>query len=117
MSIFGEVISAHSRAQAIEDGDLIDISDTAAGKCFKFPMAVTAAVYSVLQDDTSTSDSVSGRLWDMANIMMMAARTANGRQRIDFKIKMGGRVHDLYMSIGPGDTAAPVLTILMSGED
>ncbi len=116
-SIFGEVISAYSRAQAIEDGALIDITSTTAGKCFKFPMAVTAAVYAVLRDETSTSDSVDGRLWDMANIMMVAARSATGRRQIDFKIRMGRRTHDLYVVIGPGDTAAPVMTVMMKGED
>lgn len=44
--VFGPVISSYSRAQAIEDGVLVDISqaDGCKGK-FKFPMAMTRAAW------------------------------------------------------------------------
>jgi hypothetical protein len=43
-----EIISSYSRAQALEDGVLIDISVLAREAGLKFPVAVTMAVFSVL---------------------------------------------------------------------
>ena len=39
-----EVISSYSRAQAIEDGVLVDVSTVAKEAGIKFPVAMTAAV-------------------------------------------------------------------------
>lgn len=44
-SIFGEVIYSYTRTQAIEDGVLVDVSETAAELGFRLPVAVTAAVW------------------------------------------------------------------------
>ena len=43
--IFGECISAYSRAQAIEDGILVDVTRTASEAGFKWPTAITRTVY------------------------------------------------------------------------
>ncbi len=48
---FGEVISSYSRAQAIDDGVLVDLSglfpsDT---RLYKWPVACTAAVWSFIE--------------------------------------------------------------------
>ncbi|MCP4286877.1 MAG: hypothetical protein GY792_20935, partial [Gammaproteobacteria bacterium] len=44
-SIFGEVISTYTRAQAIEDGVLVDAGPTAKEIGFRFPVALTSAVW------------------------------------------------------------------------
>ena len=44
-NIFGDVIYQYTRAQAIEDGVLIDVSETAREAGITFPTAVTAAVW------------------------------------------------------------------------
>ena len=42
---FGELISTYTRAQAIDDGVLIDVSDVAREAGLKYPTAVTQAVW------------------------------------------------------------------------
>jgi hypothetical protein len=44
-SLFGEIISSYSRAQAIEDGVLVDVSDTSREAGISFPVAMTRAVW------------------------------------------------------------------------
>jgi len=51
-SIFGDVISTYTRAQAIEDGVLIEAGSMARELGFKFPVAVTAAVWTDCVDWT-----------------------------------------------------------------
>ncbi|MCX6698305.1 MAG: hypothetical protein NTV68_00020, partial [Methanomicrobiales archaeon] len=43
--VFGEVIFRYTRAQAIEDGVLIDVTVTAKEIGIKYPVALTTAVY------------------------------------------------------------------------
>ena len=42
---FDPVISVYTRAQAIEDGILVDVSETAREAGFKIPVAITRAVW------------------------------------------------------------------------
>jgi hypothetical protein len=44
-SFFGNVISSYTRAQAIEDGVLIDASNMAREAGFKWPVALTTAAW------------------------------------------------------------------------
>ncbi len=44
-SIFGEVISTYTRAQAIEDGVLVDAGSTAQEVGFSIPVTLTSAVW------------------------------------------------------------------------
>jgi len=66
---FGSVISVYTRAQAIEDGVLIDVSDIAKEAGIKYPVAVTQRVWAdivkpeeVLRRYCQEED---GRLWDI----------------------------------------------------
>ncbi len=43
--LFGEVISSYTRVQALEDGELIDVSKTAKEAGFVFPIAVTRNLF------------------------------------------------------------------------
>lgn len=67
-SFFGDVIAGYSRAQALEDGVLIDVSDTAREAGFKFPVAITQAVwdrYIIPSElDANYGQDERGRLWD-----------------------------------------------------
>ena len=46
--LFGEVIFSYTRAQAIADRVLIDVTPTALKAGFRFPVAVTAALMAAL---------------------------------------------------------------------
>ena len=52
---FGPVISIYSRAQAIEDGILVDVSDTAREAGFTIPVAVTRTVWNYGNDRAMVS--------------------------------------------------------------
>ena len=123
--IFGEVISSYSRAQAIEDGVLVDVSEMAREAGIKFPVALTQRVWSeyVKPDDRSRpyGQSEDGRLWDTLWMFSRAAKQASGSE---FRFKCyyiqndkQRRLVTLKAICGPGDTPEPVITILCVDED
>nr|WP_326532008.1 DUF6573 family protein [Rhodoferax sp.] len=129
-SPFGPVIYGYSRAQAISDGVLIDVSVMAKGVGFSVPVAITSAVWSdcVEWNDRDSSRQTyqdeSGRLWDVLWMAHLAARRAQGGEVAYTlrRVPRGGsgqrpREVTLHLHIGPGDAAEPVITLMMPGED
>jgi hypothetical protein len=49
-SLFGEVIFSYTRARAIADRALIDVTPTAAEAGFRFPVAVTSDLMAAIED-------------------------------------------------------------------
>ena len=128
---FGSVISRYTRAQAIADGVLVDVSSIAREAGFHYPVALSAAAWS---DSVAWSDADShrqtiqdepGRLWDLLWTASLAAQRARGQRRIAcqaYRVPRGGRgtrprLTTLHLHIGPGDAGEPVITVLMPGED
>ena len=75
-----EVISSYSRAQAIEDGVLVDVSSVAKEAGIKFPVAMTATVwgkYVGVPEGVGWQDE-SGRLWDIVWMFRCAAAKFDG---------------------------------------
>ena len=108
--IFGEVISAYTREQAHEDGVLIDVNDTDAGRLFKFPVSITVALHSALSVGAgSEASTYSARLWDVCYMAVVASKRAESSD-VFFKVKVGRRVLALRGNCGPGDDPAPVMT-------
>ena len=73
------VISSYSRAQAIEDGMLIDVSSTAKEAGFKVPVAITVGVHGYCNPPEASKaqgQSYEGRLWDVLMVALFAARAA-----------------------------------------
>ena len=141
-SLFGEVISIYSRAQGIEDGVLVDVSDALTPCPFKYPVAMSRAAYEttiaaggewvVIEKPTDDmieelqlpgGQDVKGRLHDVFTMALEAIRRGTTTDRIWFSVLVdthgNGRNTkvDLYSVCGPGDTAAPVITIMLRGED
>ncbi|WP_423195851.1 hypothetical protein DFLDMN_003104 [Cupriavidus sp. H19C3] len=128
--IFGEVISMYTRAQAIADGVLIDVTAEANDAGFKVPVALTATVWAEVVA-WSAEDSARqihqdehGRLNDLLWAAVNLARYHKGN-RMPFqhhRVPRGGNfVHrtpiTLLMAIGPGDNAEPVVTFMFPGDD
>ena len=66
-AFFGQPIHSYSRAQALADGVLIDVSSTAREAGIRFPTAVTRAVwdgYVRVPPGVECQDEA-GRLWDV----------------------------------------------------
>lgn len=124
------VIHAYTRADAIKDGTLIDVTTMAREAGFRVPMALTAAAWAdcVAWTDADSVRQVSqdeaGRLWDVLWMAKLATRRATSAE-VAFelhRVPCGGRGSrprstQLQMVIGHGDEGEPVITILMPGED
>ncbi len=71
---FGEVISSYSRAEALEDGVLVDVSAIAKEAGISFPVALTRAVWDkyVEVPPRVIGQDEQGRLWDVLYMFRMA---------------------------------------------
>jgi len=124
---FGNLIYSYTRAQAIEDGVLIDITADAQAHGFKVHTVVTDNLYHRYVEvpsglDRSFGQSSAGRLHDLLILAMIAARNSKGTNRAYFTISFlmaPGRSETVQViaHIGPGDTAEPVLTLMLPEDD
>jgi hypothetical protein len=118
-SLFGEVIFSYTRAQAIADRVLVDITPAALEAGFRFPVAATAALMAAIETipQQYSHEDTEGRLWDVLWMASLAARRAKpGCSRIAFEVILHvegirRRYQTLVLDIGPGDTPAAVITI------
>ena len=120
-----EVIYAFTRAQALEDGVLVDVSAMAKEAGIKFPVALTATVYGqyVGVPEGVTCQDETGRLWDILWMFRCAAAKFDGSTLL-FKLHIRNDNRDgtpplvtLKAECGPGDDGEPVVTIMLPEED
>lgn len=134
--LFGEPIYSYTRAQAIEDGVLVDVSTTAREAGIRFPVAMTADVWSDCvawtADDGARKGGLpqdeDGRLWDCLWMLMVAIRQRarvndSSEMRYQFlRVPREGRgrrprLVTLKAVCGPGDDAEPCITIMQLNQD
>lgn len=131
--IFGETIHSYSRAQAIEDGVLVDVTGTAKEAGFTCPVAMTRAAWADCVEwtnrdsDRQVYQDEGGRLWDVLWMASLAARRGGMQTRFTlYRVPRGGhgvkarlkaRLKTLEMHAGPGDQGELVITIMLPGED
>jgi hypothetical protein len=123
--IFGEIIHSYTRAEAIEDGSLVDVSEIAKEAGFKFPVAMTRTVwgrYVEVPQGVSCQDE-QGRLWDilfMLRDMIRRNRVPSDTMKFSLLVRNDNRrpkLVTLKSVCGPGDNGEPVITIMMTDED
>ncbi|MBM68697.1 MAG: hypothetical protein CME43_04395 [Haliea sp.] len=130
--VFGPVVASYSRAQAIEDSVLIDVTAMAREAGFKWPVALThtawcdCVAWTERNNRFQVHQDESGRLWDVLFMAFYAIRTATAPgDRLLFSLyrvpKDGhsteaGEV-SLKLMVGPGDAGEPVVTIMLPNED
>ena len=116
-----EVIDVYTRAQAIKDGCLVDLTEWAKEARFKYPVAVTSAVYALLEPSEhcrNLGQSEKGRAMDMFNMMHLAIMAKQGpTDLVFFNVKFGKHVHRFKSLCHPGDEGEPVITIMLPEED
>ncbi len=131
--VFGEPISTYTRAEAIEDGVLVDVSEWARENGFKFPVAVTRRVWEELitppgDSARANGQSEKGRARDIFMMLHLAIKRAGSRptDKLFFEVLFdmgrvgyGGRPEKrrLVSVCGPGDNLEPVITVMMPDED
>ena len=129
---FGPVLSTYTRAQAIEDGILVDVSETAREAGFKIPVAVTRSVWErlvALPDGYQGFQDESGRLWDVLWMAHYYAVRASNSDRVRMCVLVRDirkdlrdsnrppRKHFPIVAIGGGDAGEPVITIMWPEDD
>ena len=131
-SMFGPVVFSYTRAQAIADGVLVDVTSTAREAGFRFPMAVTEAVWKDCVEWTEEDSrsqvpqDQSGRLWDVLFMAYLAVRT---NPKVEGTVHYGivrvprdgtsqrARRVELKLVLSGGDQGEPVLTVMQPHED
>ncbi len=143
---WGEPIYGYSRAQAIADGMLVDLTnildEDGQRLCpkygFKIPVAITRSAWAKVIEagghwraersgqvlELRGGQSLSLRLQSLLWMLKLAcACTAVRIDRVHFEMPVdvygNGRSElvKLWMLCGPGDDAEPVMTIMLEGED
>ncbi|MDP6633664.1 MAG: hypothetical protein QGG42_02085 [Phycisphaerae bacterium] len=119
------VIFSYTRAQAIEDGVLIDLTEWAKETGFRYPLACTTAVWNDYvapnEDLRLLGQSERGRAHDLLWMLLCAVRRGSG-DRIDFETLFlqspHRRITARFKAVcGPGDDGQPVITIMLPNED
>lgn len=115
---FGETIYSYSRAQAIADGVLVDLSHVdSIRQHWKHPFACTSAVWAIIEDALQRPDQDScGICHDISTMAKLALRSAPAAGPILFSVIITGKKHAMKLHIGSGDTAAAVLTLMLPYE-
>jgi hypothetical protein len=142
---WGKEIFRYTRAQAIADGVLVDLTSATDDKgqllCkqagFKAPVAITRNAWAKVIEaggawkphgdgellELKGGQSLAGRLWDVLHMLRSACGQASNDDRVHFQVlvDVNGDGHpetvNLWALCGPGDHASPVITVMLEGED
>ncbi len=122
-----DVINAYTRAQALSDGVLIDVTKTAKEAGVRYPTAVTSAVWEeyVRVPEAVPWQDEQGRLWDVVWMFRMAVCRSPRNEPTDVMLYRLCVQNDerepeevtLKAVCGPGDHLEPVVTIMLPTED
>jgi hypothetical protein len=117
-----DLIYSYTRAQAIEDGDLVDVTEWASAEKgfmggFTIPVALTRALWAAIEAIPPSLEGIAdvrGRAHDVLWMASLAAR--RGGSDIYFKVilpQRGTRKRNVILrgNCGPGDDGEPVITL------
>jgi hypothetical protein len=121
-----DLIHSYSRADALRDGVLIDVSATAREAGVRWPVALTAAVWGrcvAIPPGVACQDEA-GRLWDVLTMLRLAAGRSGGGSEVRFAVHVRDDNGEgtpplvrLKAVCGPGDDGEPVITVMLPDED
>ena len=129
---FGPVVFAYTRRQAIEDGVLVDVTETAREAGFNIPVALSRAVWDrvvALPAGYRGFQDEAGRLWDVLWMARHYALRAAASDRVTMCVLVRDVRKDLRDSnrpprrhfpivvIGAGDRGEPVITVMFPEDD
>jgi len=120
---WGEPIHTYTRAEALADGVLVDVTETAREAGFAVPVALTANVWADVRDIPDSNRGIQdpdGRLWDLLYMGRLVAHRALDHSEILYRLHMDLGRKRLYLAklhVGPGDAGEPVVTIMRPHED
>ncbi len=118
------VICSYTREQAINDGVLVDVTQTARKSGFRVPVALTSEVYNgyVVPKEGLPGQDIEGRLRDLLLMLYLACRHRKRESILSFRTTFlmdSGRheTKELKAVMGPGDKGEPVLTVMLPNQD
>jgi hypothetical protein len=120
-----DLIYRYTRAQAIEDGVLIDVSTVAREAGITYPVALTRAAWErcVTVPPGVECQDEAGRLWDVLWLLLLGAGRSDGGPEVRFGVHV--RIDNregtpplvrLKAVCGPGDDGEPVVTVMLPDE-
>lgn len=122
--LFGPPIATYTRAQALQDGVLVDmtrkVQELELRSPFKVHLACTPKVWAWIAPtpaEIRLGQSVRGRLHDTLIMMIFAARQE--REEVTVIYLRGGKHHHVHMRARnhPGDEGEHVITLTLADED
>jgi hypothetical protein len=120
---FGEVIYAYTRAQAIADGEQVELTDDLtqmAQQLYKYPIYLTRSVFDLIERAVNNKrhcNDWKGVLWDILYMSQKTGRRLDP-QTTQFTVIITGaarkKYHTFLIQCGPIDidNPAPALTIM-----
>jgi hypothetical protein len=131
-----DVISSYSRAQAIEDGVLVDVSglfpDLIQNAGFKYPIAMTSAAFNACVWPVDNEEEAAklerlcqdtkGRMWDVLWMLKYGIAKSQAGDLVNFELRVRQpnnrlTIQRLKSMCHGGDAAEPVITIMLPDED
>lgn len=119
-----DIICQYTRKEAIEDGVLADISELAKDAGFKYPVAISTGIISLIEDAVNKGGKDwNGVVWDILTMLLYYIKRSSGGARTDFDVliwsKYTGKdkLMKMYAVCGGGDNFEPVITIMLPNED
>ena len=120
-----EIISMYSRSQAIADGVLIDVTTYARSLGITLPVAITATLWGYVEADATAEEAgetTASRLGDLLQMLKVGIRgMADDSDILMFDVQFTRcgklQVVNVKSVCGPGDSAEPVITLMLPDED
>lgn len=117
-----DYIYKYTREQAVEDGTLVDLSQFAASKMYKWPVACTASVWAIIENAVEHKEwgnDFEGVLHDMLWMSQRPTKKFSESSHLFKMIIFEGKQVDYTFKVlvGPGDDSRPVITIMLPDED
>jgi hypothetical protein len=119
-----EIIHRYTRAQAIADGTLVDVTTTAKEAGIRHPTALTRAVWDqyVRVPAGVEAQDEQGRLWDICWLLRIAISRAPDGDALIFTVfvrndNQAAKPVKLKAICHPDDDGSPCVTVLLPEED
>jgi len=125
------LVFTYTRAEALADGVLLDVSPLAREAGFQIPVALTVGLWATYGAPDKTPAGDQGTVWDVLWMLRCAAigilpakleRHPHGETLwFELELTLRGKTQPELVLLkaisGPGDAGEPVLTILLPHED
>lgn len=121
-----DVISRYTRAQAIREGTLIDVTAAAREHGIKYPVAITVMAHRTCVALTPAAEragnDLTGRLCDVLTMLVHGIRRNRDKSEFSFTVccvvdEIEAEDVELRAVAGGGDNGEPVVTVMLDWED